>query len=777
MRRGRFGWLLRALGRGPVLPLAVAVAGVAATAVLAGQLRAEGAARDRERLAAEAGQAVQRLEGRLAGYEDVLLGGAALFGASVEVTADEWRGFVEGMRVAQRYPGFRSVGYAAVVPEEELPTFASRLGPGGTPVEVRPVPGSGPAAGPAWVVQYVEPLEENRGSLGLRFDGAPVQRAAALAAARSGSMQMTGTIRLVRDGAPGFVLFVPVYGERPAPLEADARERAVTGWVYAVFAQEEFYRRALGMMAPEVEITVYDDSTAEGSALFATGGRAGDETVVRRAVLGGRVVRLEVRPGAAFPPSNAALADTVTLAGGLLTALLAATAWVLVTWRRRAEELAARRTAELGEALALQRAILDGAGLAILATDGQGRITRANPAAEALLGLSPEELRALPSVEHLAAMGTDRGLAALIAELRPGVSIQREWLYRRPDGEQLTIWVTISALPGAGEAPGGFVFIGRDVTAEREAERDRDRVFAFSIDMLAIVTGRGRFKRVSPAWERTLGWKPEELIGQSLWHFVHPDDRAEQIARAQAVLEGRDACDLRGRFRHADGSWRWVSFNASAVTDDESYIVARDITDIVRAEEEMEETMEVLRANAVALEEQAAELDRLRIEAEYLANHDALTGALNRRAWFHQAATHTPTAIAIFDIDYFKKINDTYGHPAGDVVLREVAQRLEGTVGEAGMVGRIGGEEFAVFFTVPAAEAKEIALRCVGEVAREPVAIGGGQELKVTVSGGFAPWQPAPEGRPLDALSVTYEAADRALYRAKEAGRHRLAAA
>ncbi|MCL6645412.1 MAG: sensor domain-containing diguanylate cyclase [Dehalococcoidia bacterium] len=493
--------------------------------------------------------------------------------------------------------------------------------------------------------------------------------------------------------------------------------------------------------------------------------------------MGGGVVRLEVRPGAAFPASNAALADTVTVAGGLLTGLLAATAWLLVTWRRRAEALAAGRTKELGEALALQRAIVDGAGLAILATDGQGRITRANPAAEALLGMTAEELRALPSVEHLAAMGNGRGLAALIAELRPGVSIQREWLYRRPDGEQLTIWVTISALPGEGAAPGGFVFIGRDVTAERAAERDRDRVFAYSIDMLAIVTGRGRFKRVSPAWERTLGWKPEELIGQSLWHFVHPGDREEQIARAQAVLEGKDAHDLRGRFRHADGSWRWVSFNASAVTDDESYVVARDITDIVRAEEEMEETMEVLRANAVALEEQAAELDRLRIEAEYLANHDALTGALNRRAWFHQAATHTPTAIAIFDIDYFKKINDTYGHPAGDVVLREVAQRLEGTVGEAGVVGRIGGEELAVFFTVPAAEAKEIALRCVGEVAREPVAIGGGQELKVTVSGGFAPWQPAPEDRPLDALSVTYEAADRALYRAKEAGRHRLAAA
>ncbi|GIW17954.1 MAG: hypothetical protein KatS3mg064_1111 [Tepidiforma sp.] len=336
------------------------------------------------------------------------------------------------------------------------------------------------------------------------------------------------------------------------------------------------------------------------------------------------------------------------------------------------------------------------------------------------------------------------GSGAALAELRPGASVQREWLYRRPDGAVLTIWVTQSRRCRArtgGRA--GFVFVGRDVTAERAAERDRDRVFAFSIDMLAIVTATGRFKRVSPAWERTLGWTPEEMIGESLWHFVHPDDRAAQIERAQAVMRGEDAHDLRGRLRHADGSWRWVSFNASAATDDESYIVARDITEIVRAEEEMAEAMEVLRANAVALEEQAQELDRLRLEAEYLANHDALTGALNRRAWFHQAAVHEPSAIAIFDIDYFKQINDTYGHPAGDVVLREVARRLEAAVGEAGVVGRIGGEEFAVFFTVPAGEAREAALRCIGRGlpragGREPgaAAAGDGERRVRALAGG-----------------------------------------
>nr|WP_297806194.1 CHASE domain-containing protein [Tepidiforma sp.] len=119
---------------------------------------------------------------------------------------------------------------------------------------------------------------------------------------------MTGTVELVRDGAPGFILFVPVYAERPAPLEPERRRGGDAGWVFAVFAQEEFFRGALGAMSPEVEITgVRRPAVRRARCCSTSGGRRGAETVVRRAVLGGRRGAAGGAAGAAFPAANAAL--------------------------------------------------------------------------------------------------------------------------------------------------------------------------------------------------------------------------------------------------------------------------------------------------------------------------------------------------------------------------------------------------------------------------------------------------------------------------------------
>ena len=201
--------------------------------------------------------------------------------------------------------------------------------------------------------------------------------------------------------------------------------------------------------------------------------------------------------------------------------------------------------------------------------------------------------------------------------------------------------------------------------------------------------------------------------------------------------------------------------------------VTLDVTERRRAERELRALNRELEAAKEKAEELAKSADESRARAEYLARHDDLTGLLSRRAWFEGATEYRPTAIAVFDIDYFKTINDRFGHPAGDTVLRTVAHRIREAIGETGIAGRLGGEEFGVAFFVPAHEAEQAAARAVAAVANTPCQIDPESSLRVTISAGIAPCRRATDNA-ADTLARAYEAADRALYEAKARGRHQL---
>ena len=159
------------------------------------------------------------------------------------------------------------------------------------------------------------------------------------------------------------------------------------------------------------------------------------------------------------------------------------------------------------------------------------------------------------------------------------------------------------------------------------------------------------------------------------------------------------------------------------------------------------------------------------------AMHDALTGLFNRAAILNSlseeldraAREKKQVAVVLSDVDHFKRVNDTFGHPAGDAVLREVAARLRSSMRSYDRIGRYGGEEFLLVLPgCSHADAVNVANRIRRTVEVRPIDVGA-QNITVTVSMGVA--LSCPENAQIDAL---IQDADAALYRAKEGGRNRV---
>jgi two-component system, sensor histidine kinase and response regulator len=120
-----------------------------------------------------------------------------------------------------------------------------------------------------------------------------------------------------------------------------------------------------------------------------------------------------------------------------------------------------------------------------------------------------------------------------------------------------------------------------------------DRFFTVSLDLLCIAGLDGYFKRVNPAWERTLGYTTEEMTESPFLAFVHPDDRANTIAEYEKLAAGADTISFENRYRAKDGSYKWMLWNAKPFPEDQLiFAAARDITERKQAEERMQQLKE-----------------------------------------------------------------------------------------------------------------------------------------------------------------------------------------
>ena len=173
----------------------------------------------------------------------------------------------------------------------------------------------------------------------------------------------------------------------------------------------------------------------------------------------------------------------------------------------------------------------------------------------------------------------------------------------------------------------------------RDDSPDLDaRFFDLSIDMLAIARFTGYFKRLNPAWEKTLGFSREELMSKPMFDFVHPDDRARTLEQNRKVRAGGQALSFENRYVCKDGSYRWLLWNSTADLEHELiYAVARDITARKQAEEERERLVRELQ---VALAE-VKELQTILPICMYLQEHPRRRKLLADRGGVHLHHTGT----------------------------------------------------------------------------------------------------------------------------------------
>ena len=303
---------------------------------------------------------------------------------------------------------------------------------------------------------------------------------------------------------------------------------------------------------------------------------------------------------------------------------------------------------------------------------------------------------------------------------------------------------------------GTVAWVVRQLQAAHAELRQREERFSLLLqhasDLIAILDRRGTVRYVGASIERTMGYRPEALVGTDLLQRVHPEDAERVATTIAACYQTSDSlAPIAARYRRADGAWRQLEVVVTNQLEHPAIagviLNARDVTERAEAQEQM----------------------------AWQARHDHLTGLENRTEFAVRAEAalrdlERDEMVAVFfiDLDDFKQVNDRLGHAAGDQFLRAVAGRLRAILRPSDVLARQHGDEFTVLLVGRdlLAESIQVADRLLNTFA-SPFAIGGSEFIS-GASIGIALGR-APESGVADLL----QQADIALYEAKRQGKGR----
>lgn len=398
------------------------------------------------------------------------------------------------------------------------------------------------------------------------------------------------------------------------------------------------------------------------------------------------------------------------------------------------------------------QAILNGVPEAILTLTDRGAIIDLNPAAEQILGASFSDLSGqsvLTFFSQSQAIDSVQALAERVAE-------NPEFEGQRLDGSALSMWVSLSRINNGQSDT--WVCVISDVTAWKQADQrlqqlsvEQNAILENAIIGIAFIRDR-QFVRVNQRFEQLFGVGREQLIGQST-AFFYPNQQAylQFGEQAYTALTSGDSHEAQLELVKADGSKFWCAISGKAIDPAKPMDGTIWLFEDVTKQRENEEYL------------------------TRLASVDALTGLPNRNV-FNDRVEHAihrahrsggRLAVFFLDLDHFKTINDSLGHRAGDMLLKEAASRIKSCLREGDTVARLGGDEFTLLLEeVRSAEyVGKVAEKVIAAMS-QPYSI---ESTEVTISPSIGVSLYPADGRDVDMLIRN---ADAAMYHAKKLGRN-----
>ncbi len=746
---------------------------------------------------------------RLRDYEAVLRGAQGLFNASDEVTREEWRAYVQSLKLDQVYPGIQGIGFVRRVSFPEKNAHIRKIRAEGFPdYTVWP---QGKRAEYLPVI-YLEPFSgRNLRASGYDISSEPVRRAALEQARDTGEAAISGKITLVQETGEnkqaGFILFLPIYRQGASMDTVEGRRDGLFGYVDIAFRMDDLMRGTLNANTPDVDVEIFDGvGMVEESLMYdhdflVRFNRPDDEAIFSHTTdlnTHGHTWTLHFSSLPAFEASIDKDKPRLVLAGGTFISLLFfIIAWSLVS--RKASLLAVNKQLKVEIAERQQeKEVLQQVGQVLSAATGETffRDLVRNLAGTlqmdyAFVGEVDQKNKFLIHVRAICAHG--RLIDNFDYDLRgtPCENVMGQRIRVYSDGVQQRFpqdkllqemggksYMGAPLFDSAGEPIGLIALLHSQplsnfqraesiltISAARAAaeleRRQADaqmRQLSSAVEQTAdavVITDRhGVIQYVNPAYEQITGYPLKEVLGKNasvVKSGEHGKGFYEELWRT--VVAGQV---FRGVMvnRKKDGSLYYEEKTITPLKDAGGNIVrfvstGKDITQRLQSEERL----------------------------HHLAHHDPLTGLPNRlllqdrlkQAMLEAGQNDRLVAVMFLDLDRFKTINDTLGHDIGDALLKTVAERLAICLRPGDTVSRLGGDEFTLILANVAHvdDVTRVAQKILDQFI-SPFRIGG-RDLFVSPSIGITLY-PLDEKLPENLLKD----ADVAMYRAKELGGNRL---